>query len=132
MPIPKDGIGAMLGDDTPLYPVSLKETLEPGNYGGSRCALACNISEVERTGIDPCNKGTIAANSPLPAWLLPPVQKTGSPEQLPGPVTMSCYWGGKVRPTPTLSSARLRGNFHMLAIIFLSMLLVRARQALVL
>eukprot|EP01043_Picozoa_sp_COSAG02_P040483 COSAG02_NODE_3281_length_7023_cov_24.814414_2_plen_226_part_00 len=92
--IPADGIGSVLGKDTPLYPVSLKEALTQD--GQPLCALACNISEVERTGIDPCNKGTIAAHAPLPAWLLPPVQKTGSPEQLPGPVNMSCYWGGKV------------------------------------
>jgi hypothetical protein len=91
--IPADGIGSQLGKDTPLYPISLKEALTEN--GSPTCALACNISEVERTGIDPCNQGTIAANTPLPAWLLPPVQKTGSPEQLPGPVTMSCFWGGK-------------------------------------
>ena len=93
LPIPKDGIGAMLGDDTPLYPVSLKETLEPGN-GGSGCALACNISEVERTGVDPCNKGTIAANQPLPPWLLPPLERTGSAEHMPGPLVHSCFYGG--------------------------------------
>eukprot|EP01047_Picozoa_sp_COSAG01_P069834 COSAG01_NODE_10435_length_2166_cov_3.876149_1_plen_224_part_00 len=96
--IPADGIGSVLGADTPLYPVSLKEALTQD--GQPLCALACNISEVERTGVDPCNKGTIAAHAPLPAWLLPPVQKMGSPEQLPGPVTMSCYWGGKVRSPP--------------------------------
>ena len=93
--IPADGIGSVLGADTPLFPVSLKEALTQD--GLPICVLACNISEVQRTGVDPCNKGTIAANSPLPAWLLPPVQKTGSPEQFPGPVTMSCFWGGKVR-----------------------------------
>lgn len=92
--IPADGIGSVLGADTPLFPVSLKEALTQD--GLPICALACNISEVQRTGVDPCNKGTIAANSPLPAWLLPPVQKTGSPEHFPGPVTMSCFWGGKV------------------------------------
>ena len=94
--IPTDGIGSVLGADTPLYPVSLKEALTQD--GQPLCVLACNISEVERTGIDPCNKGTIAAHAPLPAWLLPPVQPAGSPEPLPGPATMSCYWGGKVRP----------------------------------
>jgi len=93
--IPASGIGSALGADTPLFPVSLKEALTQD--GLPICVLACNISEVQRTGVDPCNKGTIAANSPLPAWLLPPVQKTGSPEQFPGPVTMSCFWGGKVR-----------------------------------
>lgn len=100
--IPADGIGSVLGKDTPLYPVSLKEALNQD--GQPLCALACNISEVERTGIDPCNKGTIAAHAPLPAWLLPPVQKTGSPEQLPGPVNMSCYWGGMVCASSIFSS----------------------------
>ena len=90
--IPADGIGSQLGADTPLYPVSLKEALTKD--GSDFCVLACNMSEVERTGVDPCNKGTIAANAPLPAWLLPPVQKLGSPEQMPSPVTMSCFSGG--------------------------------------
>ena len=97
--LPSDSHGRhrlVLGADTPLYPVSLKEALTQD--GQPLCVLACNISEVERTGIDPCNKGTIAAHAPLPAWLLPPVQPAGSPEPLPGPATMSCYWGGKVRP----------------------------------
>ena len=93
--IPTDGIGSQLGPDSPLYPVSLKEALTKN--GQEFCALACNISEVQRTGVDPCNKGTIAAHAPLPAWLLPPAQTFGSSEQMPGPVTMACFWGGKVR-----------------------------------
>ena len=39
-----DGIGSVLGADTPLYPVSLKEALTQD--GQPLCVLACNISEV--------------------------------------------------------------------------------------
>ena len=45
--------------------------------------------------MDPCNAGTIPAGKPLPSWILPPLQPFGSPELLPGPLQMNCYYGGK-------------------------------------
>ena len=93
-PIPVDGIGTLLGPDTPLFPASMAEALTPP-AGSSLCFLACNKSEVERTGVDPCNAGTIPAGKPLPSWILPPLQPFGSPELLPGPLQMNCYYGGK-------------------------------------
>lgn len=93
-PIPANGIGRLLGPDTPLYPASMAEALVPP-AGSSLCFLACNITEVTRTGKDPCNAGSIKAGQPLPAWLLPPLQPLGSPEILPGPLVMNCYYGGK-------------------------------------
>lgn len=93
-PIPAQGIGELLGPKTPLFPRSMADALTPP-VGSNLCFLACNISEVMRTGVDPCNKGSIPAGKPLPSWLLPPLQPFGTPEILPTPLEMNCYYGGK-------------------------------------
>lgn len=92
--IPMDGIGSLLGSNSTLFPASMADALTPP-AGSNLCFLACNKSEVERTGVDPCNAGTIPAGKPLPSWILPPVQALGSPEYFPGPLEMNCYYGGK-------------------------------------
>ena len=91
--IPKNAIGSLLPVNTPLFPVSLNEALTESGTS-SMCVLACNVSEVSRTGVDPCNAGTIPAKRPLPSWMLPPVQKSGAAEVLPGPLVMACFYGG--------------------------------------
>ena len=69
---------------------------QPKSSGAQQvCVLACNITEISHTGIDPCNKGTIPAGKHLPSWLLPPIQSQGSPEAFKEPLVMSCYYGGK-------------------------------------
>lgn len=95
LPIPTDGIGKALGPDTPLYPVNLEAVQPKASGPKNTCVLACNMSEVTRTGVDPCNKGTIPAGKPLPPWLLPPFQTQGSAQVFKEPLVMSCYFGGK-------------------------------------
>lgn len=48
-----------------LKPISLEQHGEPL---GS-CFLACNISEVARTGVDPCNAGSIFGDSAAPSLI---------------------------------------------------------------
>jgi hypothetical protein len=60
-----------------LRPISLRAHGEPL----SSCILACNISEVARTGVDPCNAASIFNNSSAPS--------------LKGVyANYSCYYGG--------------------------------------
>ena len=87
--------GKALGPDTPLYPVNLEAVQPKASGPKNTCVLACNMSEVTRTCVDPCNKGTIPAGKPLPPWLLPPFQTQGSAQVFKEPLVMSCYFGGK-------------------------------------
>ena len=60
-----------------LNPISLRQDGE----GLSSCFLACNISEVARTGVDPCNAASISNSSaPFLGGVF---------------ATYSCYYGGQ-------------------------------------
>jgi hypothetical protein len=63
-------------DPTKVKPISLNQHNEPSL---NQCVVACNMTEVAATGVDPCTAGSIT--SPVAA-------------------AMSCYWGGPGFLTP--------------------------------
>jgi len=63
-------------DPTQVFPISFSKHNEPAI---NQCIIGCNITEVQRTGVDPCKKGSITS---------------------PVSVAMGCFWGGPGFLTP--------------------------------